>query len=192
LVEATILKNCYSYWQQILSSDVNSFTHIALLANQVLDRNGYNSYYSRIKAFLATLELRDKIYIIPKKQIKNEAKRVCLKYRDMYISHFFQTLNDIGSQTLSKGKFDIYCRIKKQYHREKYLTNINKFKLRKVISGIRCASNIIPINLLRKSYIKREARFCNMCNTQQLGTVMHIITLCQNSKIVELREKCYN
>ncbi len=82
-------------------------------------------------------------------------------------------LNDIPLQSESKGKYDIYCQIKKQYHREKYFYKIHNNNIRKNITGIRCASIILPINALRKLNIKREFRICSLCSIQQLGTEMY-------------------
>ena len=111
------------------------------------------------------------------------------KYCDLYVSDFFLKLKDIEGRTESKGKFDIYCRIKKHYRMEGYIQYIKNNQLKKHISGIRCASNIMPINILRKCNIKREERFCNMCNEKQIGNELHIIMYCKNGNLVKLREK---
>ncbi len=50
--------------------------------------------------------------------------------------------------------------------------------LRRHITGIRCASNLMPVNLLRKFNVKRELRFCTLCNTKEIGNEMHIIMNC--------------
>ncbi len=49
-----------------------------------------------------------------------------------------------------KGKYEIYCQVRRQYRMEKYLLYLNDKHLRKNITGVRCASNILPINHLRK------------------------------------------
>ncbi len=61
-------------------------------------------------------EMKDKIYPVSQKMIKLEAQKFCIKYKELYISNFFNLPNDIALQTESKGKYDIYCQIKKQYH----------------------------------------------------------------------------
>ncbi len=131
-IMAAIMKRCYGYWQHLLNTNSQSFTHTALRANINFDRRGWDSY-SRIKSILASLEMKDKIYPVPKKMIKSEAQKFCIKYKELYISNFFNLLNDIALQTESKGKYDIYCQIKKQYHREKYLYKICDNNIRKTL-----------------------------------------------------------
>ncbi len=77
--------------------------------------------------------MQDKIYLVPKKMIKSEAQKLCIKYRELYISNLFNLLNDIALQTESKGKYDIYFQIKKQYHKEKYLYKICDSDTRKTL-----------------------------------------------------------
>ncbi len=93
---------------------------------------------------------------------------------------------------MAKGKYYIYCQIKKQYHREKYLYKICDNNIRKNITGIRCASNVLPINALRKLNIKREFRICSLCSAQKLGTEMHILMECVNDDISKLRSGMFN
>ncbi len=89
-IMAAIIKRCYGYWQHLLNTNSQSFTHTALQANINFDRRGWDSYYSRNKSLLATLEIKDKIYPVPKKMIKSEAQKFCIKYKELYISNFFQ------------------------------------------------------------------------------------------------------
>ena len=88
---------------------------------------------------------------------------------------------------MSKGKFDIYCHIKRNYQKEKYLFFITDSNLRRNITGIRCASNILPVNWLRKYQIKRENRYCNLCKTDEIGNEIHTILYCQNNVIQKYR-----
>lgn len=73
------------------------------------------------------------------------------------------------------------------YHQEDYLRYIKNNQLKRHISGIRCASNILPINNLRKYNIKRQERFCNMCNEKKLGNELHIIMKCNNNELLKFR-----
>ncbi len=91
----------------------------------------------------------------------------------------------------SKGKYDIYCQNEKQYHREKYLYKIRD-NIRKNITCIRCASNILPINALRKLNMKREFRICSLCSAQKLGTSIYILMECVNDDISKLRSDLFN
>ncbi len=64
--------------------------------------------------------------------------------------------------------------------------------IRKNSSGIRCASNILPINALRKLNIKREFKMFSVCSAPKLGTEMHILMECVNDDISKLRSDLFN
>jgi hypothetical protein len=186
-----IIKQSFRYWQHIISSDVSSLVYKALQVNIDMDRSGIPSYYTRIKSLLAVLQAKSKIYPIDKKNIKSQSSELCKNYRSMYEHSFFQLLKDKNDNNGSKGKFDIYCKTKRHYKMEKYLKQIRNNKLRRNITGIRCASNILPINILRKNNVKREFRYCNLCNNNQIGSELHVFMLCDNSELIEYRSKLF-
>ncbi len=70
-IMAAIIKRCYGYCQHLLNTTCQSFTHTALRANLNFDRRGWDSYYSRIKSLLATLEMKDKIYPVENDKIRS-------------------------------------------------------------------------------------------------------------------------
>ncbi len=72
---AAIIKRCYGYWQHLLNTNSQLFTHTAFWANINFNRRGWDSYYSRIKSLLTNLEMKDKIYPVPKKMIKWQAQK---------------------------------------------------------------------------------------------------------------------
>ncbi len=59
----------------------------------------------------------------------------------------------------AKCKYEINCQVKGQYRMGKYLLYLYHKQLWKNITGVRCASNILPINHLRKYNIKNELRW---------------------------------
>ncbi len=86
-----------------------------------------------------------------------------------------------------QGKFDVYCKTERFYRKEKYITQIINNKLHRHITGIRCASNILPVNILRKCNIKRQYRFSNLCKSNEIGSELHVFMLCNNPEIMEYR-----
>ncbi len=97
-------------------------------------------------------------------------------------------LNNKRNPAGSKSKFELYCQLKKQYKMEDYLAGIQDNSLRKHIAGIRCANNRISINFLRKFGVKRENRFCNLCNISEIGNELHTLFECKNSHLVKFRD----
>ena len=185
-IMSTIIKLCYGYWQHVLASNPKSLTYKALKSNIGMDRKGINSYYTRIKCILEILDTKSKIYPVEKTQIASESRAVSKVYDRMYKNYFFQILNEKRSNE-SQGKFAIYCISKRNYIMENYLNKIRHNHLRRNISGIRCASNLLPVNYLRKFNIKKESRLCSMCNNNEIGTELHVIMLCENVEIKPLR-----
>ncbi len=54
-IMGNIIKLCYGYWQHILKANTSSLVHKALIVSINMDRNGIDTYYSRIKSILAVL-----------------------------------------------------------------------------------------------------------------------------------------
>ncbi len=63
--------------------------------------------------------------------------------------------------------------------------------LRRHITGIRCASNLIPVKFLRKFNVRRDLRFCTLCNNKQVGTEVHVTMHCENGNIVKCRKEFF-
>ncbi len=185
-----IISLIYGYWQHILT-DTNSLAYEALSVNIRLDRKGFNSYYTRVKSILAIFNEKNKIYPINDKEVKKEGTKLSMKFANMYKMTFFQKLNTLQRSPESKGKYNIYCHIKKNYTPEKYLHEIQDSKLRRHITGVRCATNILPVNKLRKRNIRRENRLCELCDSNEIGDEYHTIIECQNPKLVLHRKELF-
>lgn len=185
-----IVKYTYSYWQYILSSDSNTLLYKALEANINMDRKGYTTYYSRFKGLLQFLDEKPKIYPICKSNVKVQANDIKTKYCKLYEKHFFNIL-DVKNQNTSAGKFEIYCKVKKVYRKELYLYNIKDPHLRRHITNLRCGSNRMPINWLRKYGINRNERLCTLCNKNQLGSEKHVIIECTNHNVNTYRNELF-
>ncbi len=110
----------------------------------------------------------------------------------MYDNYFLKMLYEKRDCDNSNSKYEIYCQVKRQYRMEKYLHYLNDKQLRKNIIGVRCASNILPINHLRKYNIKKKLRFCRTCKDTIIGTEKHIFMECTNALIVKLRDEFLN
>ncbi len=189
---SNIIKQSYTFWQHILQSDHNSILYKALQININLDRKGHDSYYTRIKSLLSAIHAKDKIYpISPKQTIKKISTDVKNKYCKIYEEHFFKTVHSKGQncQSQSPGKFFMYQKIKRNYIGERYLYNIKQNNLRKHLTALRCASNLFPINYLRKFNVDRKSRFCNLCQSQNIGDEQHILLKCQNAQLQKFRMK---
>ncbi len=95
---------------------------------------------------MAVLEEKTKIYLV-EKNIKHFACCIRDKLYQMCEKDFMDTLNSKCRNLESMGKYAMYYKMKKHYKAEKYLHSINNNVLRIHITGIRCASNLMPVNL---------------------------------------------
>ncbi len=105
---------------------------------------------------------------------------------------FFKMLYEKRNSDNSKVKYEIYCQVKRQYRMERYLLYLNDKQLRKNITGVRCASNILPINHLRKYNIKTNSDSVEHVKTILIVTEKHIFMECTNTLIVKLRDEFLN
>ena len=185
-VMGSIIKLSYGFWQHILNSNEETLVHKALLQCIAMDRRGFSTYYTRIKSLLATLEVKNKIYPVNDHNYKKDMWHIYDKFCAMYNNFFFNYLNKRNNND-SKGKYEIYCSVKRNYTAEKYLFEIKDHKLRGIFTGLRAASNPFPINKLRKFGIEREHRYCHLCDKNKLGTEIHVLMFCTNSDITKLR-----
>ena len=183
-----IVQNIYNFWQHILESNPTDLTYQALKANIELDRKGAISQYTRMKNLLSILNERSAIYKSPTKSMATRIrKNLRNKFNVIYETKFFTQMDSRSNNGQPNGKYEVYSRIKRIYKYEKYLDVIKDNKLRRYITGIRCAENKFPVNCLRKKGIPRDQRSCNMCDTNAIGTEMHILMHCPNMTISSLR-----
>lgn len=177
-----IIKHTYCYWQHILNSKSDTLLYKALETCIDMDKKGLVNYFSRIKGMLEILGVKNKIYMVDESEIKKEASDIQSRYYRIYEKHFFDILKDKENDK-SAGKFELYCKTKKCYYKEKYLDYVDDNLLRRHLSSLRCGSNRMPINWLRKFNVDRDKRICSLCKDNKLGTELHMIFECSNTEI---------
>ena len=85
------------------------------------------------------------------------------------------------------GRTELYSQIKKQYRYEKYLDlKLDPF-LKRNITAIRTSCHCLPIEYLRRKGIERKMRHCNLCQGNEIGTEMHVLTQCRNVEVSRLK-----
>ena len=186
-VMGKIVQHCYTFWQHVLASSPGSLTNYALITSVEMDRAGTTSYYTRIKNLLAVLNAKPAIYPKDAKSVKFVGKSILSKYKSMYEHFFLQILETKRQCPESKGKYEIYCKIKRKYRFEPYLEKIEDHKLRRYITGIRCTYNNFPVNQLRKKGIDRDERYCHLCNAGVIGSELHVTMFCRDERVTSCR-----
>ena len=92
---------------------------------------------------------------------------------DQFIQKWFSDI-----YTTSRGQF--YSIFKKNFEIENYLTRLPE--------PFRTSNLRLPIETGRWHNVPKEDRICNLCR-EQIGDEYHILFVCSNAKVVELRKK---
>ena len=107
-------------------------------------------------------------------------------FKALFEDRFFKLLSEKQKSNESKGRFDLYTKVKKQYNFEKYLL-MSKNSLRRNITNIRISTHNFPVETLRRHKVKKEERYCKLCGTNEVGSEFHTLMLCKNNKVQEFR-----
>ena len=99
-----------------------------------------------------------------------------------------QWIQTWSSNILTKGICSSYNEFKSLYDMEDYLLKLNK-NVRVPLTKLRANNNRLPIVTGRYQNISREERVCTKCNLNVIGNEYHIMLVCPNESIADLRNK---
>ena len=104
---------------------------------------------------------------------------ICINFYD----NFKQRVCDIDrqkwmSEVNSRSSLRSYVQFKSESYAEPYLLFNDNFKLKKLISKIRCASLEIEVNEGRYHNTAYDQRFCQVCNLNVVGDEFHFLLIC--------------
>ncbi len=108
-------------------------------------------------------------------------KAVERKLKDQWITTWY-------SNIFTKGICRSYSLYKEMYALEDYLLRLRK-NIRIPLTKIRSNNNRLPVVTGRYENVSREERFCTKCRNDVVGDEYHIILLCPNENIVQLRNR---
>lgn len=86
-----------------------------------------------------------------------------------------------------KGICSTYCMFKEVYGLEIYLVKLAK-TIDIKLSKIRTGNNRLSVVRGRYGNLNREKRYCDKCNSEQLGSEYHFLSQCQNQNINQVRK----
>ena len=84
------------------------------------------------------------------------------------------------------AKLNLYNQIKHVFEREKYLDDIESFKMRKSITKFRCSNHKLEIEVGRHKNIASDETVCKLC-PNELETESHFLSKCTGYE--KLRKK---
>ena len=99
--------------------------------------------------------------------------KIINKFKLIHQHYFNNILND-KTKSGEEGRFTVYSKIKRYFIYEKYLSMDNNI-LRRHITSIRISTHSLPVELLRKSGVKREDRKCTLCASNKIATEYHAL-----------------
>ena len=108
-------------------------------------------------------------------------KTVEQRLKDLWISTWYRNI-------ITKGICSSYSVYKEVYGIEEYLVKLAKTN-RINICKFRTGNNNLPVVRGRYHNVRREERFCDKCNSEQVGDEYHVLFQCQNQYITQLRSK---
>ena len=101
------IKQVFSYWQHVLALfGKNNLVSEAIHVSILLDRNDKLSYYSRVKAVLSCLDMRNRIYKVHPNEIKRYSNEMSNKFNSLFSIQYFTSMK-------TTGKTEIYHKIEK-------------------------------------------------------------------------------
>ena len=108
-------------------------------------------------------------------------KAVERKLKDQWISTWHSNIS-------TKGICKSYNMYKEMYVLEDYLLRLGK-SIRIPLTKIRANNNRLPVVTGRYNNVNREERLCTKCRGNVVGDEFHIMLVCSNENIVELRNR---
>ena len=108
-------------------------------------------------------------------------KAVERKLKDQWITTWHSNIS-------TKGICKNYNVYKELYVLEEYLLKLRK-NIRIPLTKIRANNNRLPVVTGRYENISREERLCTKCRSNAVGDEFHIMLLCPNENIFELRNR---
>ena len=152
------------------------------------DNKGVYTWYSGIK------ELCSKLLGVNTQQMFSMCRpEIYLKLKHIHTEYWQQTMH----KGEGLGKLDVYCKIKKNIAFESYL-DLHNAKHRHAFTQLRISAHSLEVETGRYSRISRQDRVCQMCNSQEIGDEIHLLTSClllkdERQKLFsEIQDYCYN
>ena len=167
-----MLKRILNYIKSICQQPDSSIVKEAFHSSKELYMNGKKSFYSNIvktlKAHYPTLEEPIDLGNF----IENEKINIILdNIKNNYISHWKQ-------QITNSTKLSFYCKFKKKYELEQYLTTIKNPSQRRMLTKFRISNHKLLIEYGRYQNIPRDERHCKTCGTGAVEDEFHFAFEC--------------
>ena len=185
-----ILCNIYKYWQHILHSKDHSLVAECLrwaLQNHIF---GHENFVTKITSLFHAIDLPDVLTSATESSQRSNKIKIINKFKLIHQHYFNNILND-KTKSGEEGRFTVYSKIKRNFIYEKYLSMDNNI-LRRHITSIRISTHSLPVELLRKSGVKREDRNCTLCASNKIATEYHALLECEHPKIKHERSKLFS
>ena len=81
-----------------------------------------------------------------------------------------------------------YVAFNSLFGREEYLTKL-RTKSKIIFAKLRTSNNRLPTTAGRYQTVPKEKRYCNKCDAHLLGDEYHVVLMCNNQTISQLRHQ---
>lgn len=162
---------------------INERAHTSLAKVALLLHKTYSSpWITFIEVMGRFLEINTDLLNI--KNIRTNIVKIKTKLYSICKMKYVQRLSEYS-------KLNLYCAIKKNCERERYLNDIKNMYHRKSVTELRLSSHKLPIESGRYTKIKREDRLCLLCK-MFIGTEEHCVIKCLHPNPTSLRNNYLN
>ena len=170
------LLNVLKFWFRIRSLPDNMLVSKAYESQ--LEGNIQSDWLNTIFFLLRYLGLENRVDEFDACKFEKECKeRLWLKFKCEW-----------KTKLKENAKLNLYNQIKHVFEREKYLDDIESFKMRKSITKFRCSNHKLEIEVGRHKGIASDERVCKLC-PNEIETESHFLSKCTGYE--KLRKKIF-
>jgi len=186
----TVVLNILRNYHHLLNISDDSLAKLALLNQVSLNQTSVDSapnFIKTISTICMDLGLNLNNGHLSEKRFGVTLNFALAKLKEMALK---EVTTFCTRQIENSGKLAIWCNIKQNITREKYLDFVRIPEQRIALSKIRLSNHKLPIERGRFSNpkIPRNERICNLCPQIKVGDEFHLICECSHPKLFYLRK----
>jgi hypothetical protein len=151
------------YFSRINCKEINPLVQEAFKLNKTLSQDGIYTWYTFAREILAEFDIieedlfvLDKPFKLIKNPIKNSTKRVVKEKYDQIILEKLSNLDE-------NSKLFLYNKRKNEIKLEDYLSTLDNFNSRKILTKFRISDHKLEKEIGRYKKVPREQRICKAC-----------------------------
>ena len=163
-----VIANCIKFYDRLRTSDENKLVNKAFKENATLEEHGKSSWLKNIHSYLNNFD------------ISTTAKNAYFDVKKKLIAQFIGKWKAVLRENVSNqsGKLRTYALFKDIFEREKYLSVIKNYQVRKCFTKFRISAHSLEIEKGRHRNIEVIDRKCTLCDEGAIEDEIHFLFNC--------------